>query len=284
VRLAFLTAIALLSFTGNSVLSRLAPTRTAIDAASFTSIRLVSGAFLLALLVRLRAGNAHTTGGSWLSACALFAYATGFSLAYVKLTTGTGALLLFGAVQATMITVGLLRGERLTGIQTVGLVLAYAGLIGLVFPGLSSPPFGAALLMLGAGAAWGAYSLRGRGVADPTAETAGNFLRTIPMAAALSLAMASTRSIDAAGVIYAIASGAITSGLGYVVWYTALRELRATTAATVQLSVPLLAAIVGNTLLSERITARLLFAAIPILGGIALVLLNRRPPAAALAR
>jgi drug/metabolite transporter (DMT)-like permease len=284
VRLAFLTTIALLSFTGNSVLSRLALTRTAIDAASFTSIRLVSGALLLALLIRVRAAQTQKPAGSWLSAGALFAYAAGFSLAYVHLSTGTGALLLFGAVQATMITVGLLRGERLTIVQTVGLLLACAGLIGLVLPGLSAPPLTSAMLMLGAGAAWGMYSLRGRGVADPTTETAGNFLRAIPMAAGLSVAMSATRSIDTTGVIFAIVSGAITSGLGYVVWYAALRELRATTAATVQLSVPLLAAIVGATLLSERISARLLYAAIAILGGIALVLLRRQTPAPVSAR
>lgn len=257
------------------MLCRLALTRTSIDAASFTTIRLVAGAVVLILLVTLRAGGPRPSG-SWPSALALFVYAAGFSFAYVKLTAGTGALLLFGAVQATMISVGVLRGERLTAVQGSGLLLAYAGLIGLVLPGLSAPPLLSAVLMISAGAAWGVYSLRGRGADDPTAVTAGNFARAVPMALVLSAAASAQRSVDVAGVLYAVTSGALASGVGYAIWYTALRGLRATNAATVQLSVPVLAALAGVVLLHEPLTMRLTLAGPAILGGVALVVLTRR--------
>jgi drug/metabolite transporter (DMT)-like permease len=232
---------------------------------------------VLLLLVRLRAGG-HRVAGSWLSASALFAYAAGFSFAYVTLTAGTGALLLFGAVQATMISIGVLRGERLAALQSAGLVLAYAGLIGLVLPGLAAPPLRYALLMLTAGAAFGIYSLRGKGAGDPTAVTAGNFLRAVPMALVMSVAATAQRSLDAGGVMYAIASGALASGVGYAIWYTALRGLRTTHAATVQLSVPVLAALGGVLLLHEPLTLRLSIAALAILGGVSLVVLTKRAP------
>ena len=274
-RTGLLTVLALIAFAGNSLLCRLALTRTSIDAASFTTIRLVAGAVVLILLVTLRAGGPRPSG-SWPSALALFVYAAGFSFAYVKLTAGTGALLLFGAVQATMISVGVLRGERLTAVQGSGLLLAYAGLIGLVLPGLSAPPLLSAALMISAGAAWGVYSLRGRGADDPTAVTAGNFARAVPMALVLSAAASAQRSVDVAGVIYAVTSGALASGVGYAIWYTALRGLRATNAATVQLSVPVLAALAGVVLLNEPLTMRLTLAGPAILGGVALVVLTRR--------
>ena len=274
-RTGLLTVLALIAFAGNSLLCRLALTRTSIDAASFTTIRLVAGAVVLILLVTLRAGGPRPSG-SWPSALALFVYAAGFSFAYVKLTAGTGALLLFGAVQATMISVGVLRGERLTSVQGSGLLLAYAGLIGLVLPGLSAPPLLSAALMISAGAAWGVYSLRGRGADDPTAVTAGNFARAVPMALVLSAAASAQRSVDVAGVIYAVTSGALASGVGYAIWYTALRGLRATNAATVQLSVPVLAALAGVVLLHEPLTMRLTLAGPAILGGVALVVLTRR--------
>ncbi len=267
-----------MAFAGNSLLCRLALTRTAIDAASFTSIRLLSGALVLVLLVRLRAGG-HRPLGSWPSAAALFVYAAGFSLAYVRLTAGTGALLLFGAVQATMISVGVLRGERLSAVQGVGLLLAYAGLIGLLLPGLAAPPLVSAALMLSAGAAWGVYSLRGKGAGDPTAVTAGNFLRAVPLAFVMSLLTASHLSLDATGAAFAVASGALASGVGYAIWYTALRDLRATNAATVQLSVPVLAALGGVIVLHEPLTLRLTIAGAAILGGVALVVLTARAPA-----
>ncbi|MBC7842413.1 MAG: DMT family transporter [Gemmatimonadaceae bacterium] len=272
-RVGVLTLLALLAFAGNSLLCRLALTRTTIDAASFTTIRLVSGAVVLSLLVRLRAGR-HRPQGSWPSAVALFVYAAGFSFAYLTLPAGTGALLLFGAVQATMISVGVIRGERLTMVQGSGLLLAYLGLIGLVLPGLAAPPLLSAALMLTAGVAWGVYSLRGKGAGDPTAVTAGNFLRAAPMAIALSAAASATRTVDLRGAMYAVASGALASGVGYTVWYTALRGLRATTAATVQLSVPVIAAVGGVVLLREPITTRLLVAGLAILGGVALVVLT----------
>ena len=272
-RVAALTTLALCAFAGNSLLCRLALSHTSIDAASFTTMRIVAGAVTLLLIVVAR--RQVQRGGSWLSAAALFAYAAGFSFAYVRLTTGTGALLLFGAVQATMITVGVLRGERLSALQAGGLLLAYAGLTNLVLPGLSAPPFVSAALMLAAGVAWGVYSLRGKGAGDPTLVTAGNFVRAVPMALVVSVLMASHRSIDASGAAYAVASGAIASGVGYAIWYTALRDLRATTAATVQLSVPVIAAAGGVLLLHEPLSSRLLVSAAAILGGVALVVLTR---------
>jgi drug/metabolite transporter (DMT)-like permease len=279
--IAGLTVLALLAFAGNSLLCRAALRDTAIDPASFTLLRIVAGALVLALLVGLRA-PAQLRAGSWTSAAALFAYAIAFSYAYIGLSAGTGALILFGAVQASMLGWALLRGERFGAVQSLGLVLAIAGLIGLLLPGLSAPPFGAALLMLLAGIAWGVYSLRGRGAGDPTAVTAGNFLRAVPMAgAAIAIALLlapDAMQIDAPGSLYAIASGALTSGLGYAIWYRALPQLRASTAATVQLSVPVITAVAGVLLLSEPVSLRLVLASIAVLGGVALVvLLPKRP-------
>lgn len=268
-RLWLLVAAAMLAFAGNSVLCRLALRDGGIDAASFTSLRLVSGALVLWLIVRLRGGA--RTGGDMLSAFALFVYAAGFSFAYLSLSTGTGALILFGAVQATMIGRGLISGERLSPVQWCGLALAMAGLVGLLLPGVSAPPVVGALLMLAAGIAWGAYSLRGRGAGDATAKTAGNFVRAVPFALVLSVIMLRDVHADAIGIACALVSGALTSGIGYAVWYTALPQLRATSAATVQLSVPALAAIAGIALLGEPPTWRLALATLAILGGIALV-------------
>ena len=270
-----LTLLAMVAFAGNSLLCRLALKHTAIDAASFTTIRILSGAIALWLLVRTR--GTHGVAGNWPSALALFAYAAGFSFAYISLTAATGALLLFGAVQATMISYGLLKGERLRALQTAGLVLALAGLVGLLLPGLSAPPLMGSVLMLGAGVAWGVYSLRGRGEGDPTSVTAGNFLRAVAFAAALSLAMLSSASVDIAGAGYAIASGALASGVGYAIWYTALRGLIATSAATVQLSVPVLTAVGGIIFLGEAVTLRLVAASAAVLGGIALVIREKAP-------
>lgn len=264
------------AFAGNSLLCRLALKDTAIDAASFTTVRLLSGALMLWLVVRLRGGGARAGAGNWLSALALFAYAAGFSFAYITLPAATGALLLFGAVQATMIGHGLWRGERLRRAQSVGLVLALCGLVGLLLPGLSAPPLQGAALMLGAGIAWGVYSLRGRGAGDATRVTAGNFLRAAAIAAALSVIMLHDARLDAAGAGYAVASGALASGLGYAMWYTVLPVLKATKAATIQLSVPAIAAVGGVLFLGETITLRLVLASIAMLGGIALVILEKR--------
>ena len=275
VRVFALTSLAMFAFAGNSLLCRLALKHTNIDAASFTAIRLLSGAATLWLITRVR-GATRSGRGSWLSALALFAYAAGFSFAYVNLSVATGALLLFGAVQATMIGVGIWKGERLRGPQLVGLALALGGLIGLLLPGLSAPPVAAAALMLGAGVAWGVYSLRGQGAGDPTKVTAGNFLRAAPIAAAISLFWPKGTRLDHAGVWYAVASGALASGLGYAVWYTALPALKSTSAAVVQLCVPVITTLGGFALLGEPITARVILASGAILGGIALVVLGAR--------
>lgn len=274
--IAGLTALALLAFAGNSLLCRAALRDTAIDPASFTLLRIVSGALVLALLIGLRR-PAQLRVGSWASAAALFAYAIAFSYAYIGLSAGTGALILFGAVQASMLGWALLRGERFGALQMLGFALAIAGLVALLLPGLSAPPLGSALLMLLAGVAWGVYSLRGRGAGDPTAATAGNFLRAVPMAgAALALALLlapDAVQIDLPGSLYAVASGALTSGLGYAIWYRALPQLRASAAATVQLSVPVITAVAGVILLSEPVSLRLVLASAAVLGGVALVVL-----------
>lgn len=280
IRVSVLTFLTMLAFAGNSLLCRIALKHTGIDAASFTSIRLISGAVvLMAIASFFRRGSSGK--GNWISAFALFAYAAGFSFAYISLPAATGALLLFGAVQATMIGHGLLTGERLHRQQTGGLVLAFAGLVGLLLPGLSAPPLPGSVLMLIAGVAWGVYSLRGRGAGDPTRITAGNFMRATLFAVVLSLLLTANRSLDMVGVWYAIASGAIASGLGYATWYTVLPLLKATNAATVQLSVPVIAALGGIVLLGEPLTLRFLVASVAILGGIALVILNKAVTVAA---
>ena len=274
-RTALLTTLAMLAFASNSLLCRVALRDTEIDAASFTSIRLASGALVLALLLRSR-GQRPTAAGSWPMAAMLFAYAVFFSFAYRDLTAATGALLLFGAVQLTMMAWGLLSGERLRGVRLLGVLAAIAGLVWLLLPGLSAPPPGEAAMMLAAGAAWGVYSLLGRSAGEPIAATGGNFVRTIPFAAALSLATASLVSPDPTGVMYAVISGAVTSGLGYVLWYAALPMLAATSAATIQLSVPAIAAVAGAVLLAEPITWRLVLASAAILGGIALTIRGKK--------
>lgn len=261
----------MIAFAGNSLLCRAALEGTEIDAASFTAIRLASGA--LCLLILARALRPSASGeGSWLSALALFAYAVLFSYAYLSLTAATGALLLFAAVQATMIGHGLIKGERFKGLQIAGFVLAIVGLVGLLLPGLSAPPLGGGLLMLAAGVAWGWYSLRGHSGGDPIRVTSGNFALSVPLAVALIGLMYAQLNIDPAGIGYAVASGAIASGVGYAIWYTVLPALKSSTAATVQLSVPAIAAVGGVFFLSEAMTMRLLVASVAILGGIWLVI------------
>ena len=276
-----LATLALSAFAGNSLLCRMALRQASIDPAMFTSIRILSGAAVLAAIFklrgfRLRAGSLAGSG-SWLSALALFTYAIAFSFAYVSLPAGTGALLLFGAVQATMIGYGLWTGERLRAIQSAGLVCAVGGLAGLLLLGISAPPLAGALLMLAAGVAWGIYSLRGKRAGDPIDVTAGNFGRAVPFALVLSLATWSRTRFDYTGIGYAVASGALTSGVGYAIWYTALPHLKATSAATIQLSVPVMTAIAGVLFLGETLTLRLVVASSVILGGIALVVLNGGP-------
>jgi len=256
-----LTALAMTAFAANSILCRLALKDTGIDAATFTTIRLASGAAALTLLVRARARR-DTAEGNWPSAVALFAYAAAFSFAYASLPAATGALLLFGAVQATMIA--------------AGLVLALAGLVGLLLPGLAAPPLVGALLMIGAGIAWGLYSLRGRRVADPSAATAGNFRRATCLALAASALTLPWAQHDARGAALAVASGVLASGLGYIVWYAALPGLRATEASVAQLSVPILTAFGGIAFLDETVSTRLVLASLATPGGIALVVLGRK--------
>jgi drug/metabolite transporter (DMT)-like permease len=281
-RLFLLTLVAMIAFAGNSLLCRLALKQTTIDAASFTFIRIFSGATALWLIIKTRrklmvdrtASLSLRQAGNWPSALALFAYAAAFSFAYNTLSAGTGALLLFGAVQATMILWGLRKGEWLRARQLVGLAVAMSGLVVLLFPGLSAPPFGGSMLMLGAGMAWGIYSLRGKAEKNPASATAGNFLRAVPLAAIISIILFPRTRLDRAGIGYAVLSGAIASGVGYVIWYTALPDLKAASAATVQLSVPVLAATGGILLLGEPITLRFLFASIAVLGGVALVVVS----------
>ncbi len=273
-RVYFLAFLAMMAFAGNSLLCRLALKHTAIDAASFTSIRIVSGALALGLLVRLRGGG-HDKVGSWWSALALFVYAAGFSFAYLRLPTAIGALLLFAAVQTTMLGYGLWHGERLNRRKTVAMMGSFAGLVSLLSPSLSSPPLSSALLMLSAGVAWGIYSLRGKGAGDPLMVTAGNFLRASCFAVGLSLVLMPGHLPDKMGIAYAIGSGAFASGLGYAIWYKALSGLTATHAATVQLSVPVFAAVGGVIFLGEAITLHLFIASAAILGGIALVIFDK---------
>lgn len=267
---AALCAAALVAFAANSILCRLALGAGAIDAASYTGVRLLSGALVLALIVRLRGARAAgaTTLG-WLPAAMLFAYAIAFSYAYLRLGAGTGALILFATVQLTMIGAGLKRGERLRAMQWIGLGLAVAGFVALVAPGLSAPePFGAVLMTV-AGVAWGVYSLCGRGAADPLRDTAGNFVRSVPLAL-LAVALAgSTLHAHARGVVLAVLSGAVTSGLGYVVWYAVLPRLSRAAAGIAQLAVPPLAALGGALLLSEQVGWRLVACSVAILGGVA---------------
>ncbi|MGI3130898.1 DMT family transporter [Halopseudomonas pachastrellae] len=271
-RLTFLTALAMLAFAGNSVLCRVALRDTEIDPATFTTLRLISGALMLWVLLHWPGRGARGTGGNWTSAVALFVYAAAFSWAYIQLDAATGALLLFAAVQVSMLGIGLLRGERLSPVQSAGFALALIGLAALLLPGASTPPALPALSMLAAGVAWGLYSLRGRGASNPLADTAGNFVRAVPLALALSALTLPWLSVDANGALYALASGAITSGLGYAIWYAALPGLRASAAASVQLSVPVITAAGGLLLLNEAPSLLLMIASLAILGGIALVI------------
>ena len=275
-RTALCTMLALTAFAANSILCRLALEEPAIDAASFTTVRLLSGA--LTLLVFSSLASKSTTSvrpGSWWAASLLFLYAVSFSFAYLSLSAGTGALILFAAVQLTMILAALLAGERPAQLEWLGLVAALVGLIYLVSPGLSAPSAAGSLLMGLAGISWGLYSLLGRGVQDPVGVTTGNFVRSVPFTLLVSAVAFRSLELSGSGVLLAMASGDLTSGLGYVIWYAALPGLSATRAATVQLSVPVLAAVGGVLFLFETVTVRLLFSAVLILGGIGLSLLGR---------
>ena len=271
-----LTLFALIAFAANSVLTRVALGQATIDAASFATIRVVSGAAVLVLISTLsRRADAPQSRGSWASATMLFLYAVPFSFAYLSLSTGTGALILFGLVQVTMILAALGSGERPHFWEWVGLVLAFAGLVYLVSPGLTAPSPIGSLLMAVAGVSWGLYSLWGRGSANPLADTTRNFVRAVPLVIGVSLMALSQASLSGTGVLLAILSGALASGLGYVVWYAALRGLTRTRAATVQLSVPVLAAMGGVFFLSEDVSLRLALSAMLILGGVGVAIMSK---------
>lgn len=266
-----LVALAMIAFAANSLLCRIALTQTAIDPAGFTIIRMLAGAVTLSLIVLARKRSLRNSG-SWQGAFSLLAYAVAFSFAYVNLPAGTGALLLFGSVQATMIVTGLYQGEHLRIMQWIGLLTAFGGLIVLVAPGIHAPdPLGAALMAI-AGMAWGVYSLLGRKLGDPLVATAGNFLRAAPFSLLL---LPLVGSVDSQGAIFAVLSGSISSGVGYAIWYSILPSLKATQAASVQLTVPVIASTAAVFILGENFTFNLIIASVAILGGIALVILGR---------
>lgn len=270
------TVLALVAFASNSLLCRMALGGGAIDAATFSTIRLSSGAVMLIVITAILEQRNSLFDGNWTSATLLFLYAVAFSFAYISLSAGTGALILFGSVQATMLITALRSGERPHLLEWIGLVAALVGLVYLVFPGLAAPPLVRSILMAVAGISWGFYSLRGRGATAPLADTTNNFVRSLPLAFGVNLFTLPSIRVSGKGFLLAVVSGALASGVGYVIWYTALRGLTATRAATVQLAVPVLAAVGGVILLSETITLRLILSSVLILGGIGLALVGRQ--------
>ena len=269
-----LTGLALIAFAANSVLCRLALGEEVIDASSFTVVRLLSGIIVLLLILKISSSNQKSTSyGSWVAALMLFLYAGAFSFAYITLDTGTGALILFGAVQLTMIIIALVKGDRLGVIAWAGVLISFAGFVYLVLPGVSTPSMIGLLLMTIAGIAWGVYTLMGKRSANPLADTALNFTRTLPFILILAVFTISNIQLSPKGVILAVMSGALASGVGYTIWYTALRGLSATQAAVVQLLVPVIAAAGGVVFISEAITLRLFISAFMILGGVTIVLI-----------
>lgn len=269
------TSLALVAFSANSILCRIALRDATIDAATFSTIRLTAGAATLLLVAVWTRRVASQVEGSWTSAGMLFLYAVSFSFAYIRLSAGTGALILFGCVQVTMMIAAFWSGERPHPLQWLGIGVALAGLVYLVVPGLAAPPFASATLMALAGCSWGVYSLRGRGAENPLAQTTSNFVRSVPLVLAVSLIALPRFYLEPKGMLLAVASGTLASGFGYVVWYAALRGLTTTRAAVVQLSVPVLAALGGVLFLAEAVSVRLLLSTVMVLGGIALALVSR---------
>lgn len=271
------TIFALACFALNSILCRLALKSDEIDAASFTAIRLVSGALMLfAINLFVNKDKEKTKNGSWSSAFYLFFYAVCFSFAYINLTTGNGALILFSTVQFTLIAIALYKGERPHRLEWLGFLLAFGGLIYLVFPGLSAPPFFSSALMFCAGVAWGFYTLNGKNSTNPIADTAGNFLRSVPFAIPILLIFLAQTHLSAKGIFLAILSGAVASGIGYTAWYAILKFHTATRAAILQISVPAFAALGGVIFLAESLNFRLISASFLILGGVALAIFGRK--------
>ncbi len=271
------TLFALVAFAANSVLCRMALVGDqAMDAASFTVIRLLSGIFvLLGIVILSRSRKTSNSWGSWRASIYLFIYAVAFSFGYISLDTGVGALILFGSVQLTMIIVGLFRGDRLIWIEWLGTAAAFAGFLFLILPSLSTPSFVGFILMSLAGIGWGLYTLAGRQSQSPLCDTAFNFLRTLPFTLLLIVVCLPLVSITPKGVILAAVSGGLASGVGYAVWYFALSGLKAIQAAVLQLLVPILAALGGVLYLDEAITLRLLVSSVVVLGGIGMVIFGR---------
>lgn len=270
------TSFALIAFAFNSILCRMALRGGEADAAGFTAVRLASGAVMLIVISYFFSESKSSKRGNWISAFFLFAYAICFSFAYIGLTAAAGALILFSSVQLTMIAAALIRGERPGPLEWLGLLIALSGLVYLLLPGLSSPPLFQSGLMAAAGAAWGFYTLRGKGSGDPLGDTTGNFIRSIAMIVIAAIPFFSQIDLSTRGIVLAVLSGAIASGVGYTVWYAALKHHTATRAAVLQLSVPVIAAFGGVLLLSEEMTRRLLIAAVFILGGVGLTIAGRR--------
>lgn len=271
----FLTALAMIAFAANSVLCRMALGSSTIDAASFTSLRLLSGAATLAIILYSRERGRARIKYDLIAASGLFIYAICFSFSYIHLTAATGALILFATVQLTMVLVGIIRGDRPTAMVWAGMVVAFSGLLYLLLPGVTAPPLPSAGLMLVAGLAWAVYTLRGKSATNPVANTAANFIATVPLALLVTLVFHSQMSLSAQGVVLALLSGGVASSLGYVIWYRALPHLAPTHAATVQLSVPILAALGGVWLTSEPLTLRLVVSGGVVLGGIYLTMAAR---------
>ena len=280
VRIVALTAVAMLAFAANSVLARLALAPAGADAMAYTGIRLASGAIALAvLLAAAHRGRGYRIAGSWTGAAALAGYALAFSIAYIMLGAGVGALILFASVQIGVIGAAIVKGDRPGILEWMGLAVAFTGLVYLVSPGLTAPAPLGALLMVAAGLCWAAYTLIGRGSQSPLADTTGNFIRTLPLALPLVLIGSLWHGLDTATLLYAVASGVVASGLGYAIWYAVLPSLARTQAAIVQLSVPAIAAAGGVILIAESLTLRLVVSSLAILGGVALALLtaSKRP-------
>lgn len=275
-RLITATLFALLAFAANSLITRAALEQTSIDATSFILLRVVCGALFLSLYVAFKQNTNIRESGSWLAALALFIYAVSFTYGYGLIAAGTGALLLFGAVQVTMTLVGYHEGERLNKVQLIGFLLALTGLVILMLPGIEAPSLVGAVLMCISGIAWSIYTLQGRGSVNPAAATTSNFIKASPLAIILwvivKLSTDDVINLDSMGVLYALISGVVTSGMGYIIWYSVLPELKATQAAIVQLSVPLLVTFAGALLLNETITLRIFIASVAILLGTVLVL------------
>lgn len=271
-----LTCLALIALSANSVLCRLALENDAIDASSFTVLRLLSGAIVLLIIISTTRNTAVTSSrGSWSASFMLFLYAITFSYAYISLDTGTGALILFGSVHITMILLSHISGTRLHITEWFGVIIAFAGFIYLILPGITTPSFIGFLLMTVAGIAWGIYTLKGHGSKSPLMDTAYNFFRTIPFVVLLAISTFNNINYTSEGILLALLSGGITSGIGYTIWYIVLGGLSSTQAAALQLTIPVIAAIGGVIFVSEAITFRLIISATMVLGGILIVVLGK---------